>query len=784
MNDDHRTTFVSEAREHITDLNNALLALEDDPTDAEAMDSVFRTAHTLKGNFAAMGFTDASQLAHALEDLLDDIRAGEMTVSSEVMDVTFEAVDRIEGAVDRIEAGEEEDVDVSDTVASIRRTMDEHTGESGSMADASDGEAAEPDEDTADSGEGASGARTATAAAGAASTEDGAAAGSDSEFRFGDEAAEFAHADAVPPFPDADRVVHGHVTVDTGEMPGVEAMFVLEALAEGFEGFELAPSREAIESGEYDGTFDVFLPDDEPAALAAGLETIGAVESFEVTQVRERTDEADAAGAGSEPEDTVQASDADGATGGAEDDTVAATASDAEAVDAAAPGASGAGSESDSGGGGAGNAESDTDAAPSADEIASVRVDVDRLDELHGLVEQLVTNRINIRRAVEAEEFESAKNSMSDLDKVTSRLQNTVMDMRLIPLRRVVSKLPRVVRDTAREAGKEVDFEMHGKDIELDRSILAEIGDPLIHILRNAVDHGIEPPAEREAAGKPPAGQIELRANRERDHVTITVTDDGAGLDADRLRRKAVTEGVLTEEEAAAMPDDEAHDLVFHPGLSTNDEVTDLSGRGVGMDVVHRTVEQLDGSVSVESTPGEGTTVRLQLPVSVAIVDVLFVAVGEQTYGIPIKNIDEITRGDDIEQLHGDEVVRHGDDVMPVVRLSEALDVGTGRGELAADGGSATGTGAGGSDATAGGDASAGTGMDLDTASAMDRSGGMLVRIRPSEREVALRCDRVKDQEEVVVKPLDGALSGISELSGTAILGDGNIIPILNVREL
>jgi two-component system chemotaxis sensor kinase CheA len=540
----------------------------------------------------------------------------------------------------------------------------------------------------------------------------------------------------VPTLPDADRVIHGRVTVDTGEMPGVEAMFVLEALAEGFEAFELAPSREAIEAGDYGGSFDVFLPDDEPAALSAALETVGAVASFSVTTVRKAGDEGAAAGNvgdGDAPDATDESAADDGG----------------DSADADGPG---------------------QDEEPSADDIASVRVDVDRLDELHGLVEQLVTNRINIRRALEDGSFEDARNGMNDLDKVTSRLQNTVMDMRLIPLRRVVSKLPRVVRDTARDSGKEVDFEMHGKDIELDRSILAEIGDPLIHVLRNAVDHGIEPPDEREAAGKPREGRIELRATRERDHVTIEVEDDGRGLDADRLRRKAVSEGVITEAEAEEMPDSAAHDLVFHPGLSTNDEVTDLSGRGVGMDVVNRTVEQLDGSVAVESTPGEGTLIQLELPVSVAIVDVLFVEVGDQSYGIPIKNIDEITPGGDIEVAHGTEVVRHGDEVIPVIRLGDALGTPD-RSDLAADGGEAQ---AAGGDSTA--DATPAGGTD---ASADD--GGMLVRIRPSEREVALRCDRVANQEEVVVKPLDGALSGISALSGTAILGDGNIIPILNV---
>jgi two-component system chemotaxis sensor kinase CheA len=725
---------------------------------------VFRTAHTLKGNFAAMGFTGASQLAHALEDLLDEIRAGEIPVTSEVMDVTFDGVDRIESAVAAIEAGEEEGVGAEETVEAIRETMAEHEGDGAAGGEGADDPAAAADhveaERVADDG----------GSSGEASSE-----------------ATFAHADAVPDLPDAERVVHASITVDADEMPGVEAMFVLEALAEGFEGFELVPGREAIETGDFDGSFDVFLPDDEPDALRAGLETVGAVESFTVTTVREAGDgaagevgDAGTGGAAEAVDGTVTAEGADSA------DVTGDGAEGADSADVTGDGAEDA--EGSEGGEGGADEGADPDDAPEADEISSVRVDVDRLDELHGLVEQLVTNRINIRRAVEEESFESAKNSMSDLDKVTSRLQNTVMDMRLIPLQRVVSKLPRVVRDTARDSGKEVDFEMHGKDIELDRSILAEIGDPLIHVLRNAVDHGIEPPDEREAAGKPRAGQVELRARRERDHVTITVSDDGGGLDADRLRQKAVSEGVLTEAAAAAMPDEDAHELVFHPGLSTNDEVTDLSGRGVGMDVVHRTVEQLDGSVSVSSTPGEGTTFQLELPVSVAIVDILFVQVNDQSYGIPIKNIDEITRDDDIEMLGGDEVVRHGEDVLPVVRLSEALavegaDMSGGGSGLAADGGEPGGGGT--AEAAGANDGHTGTQDGLGGATgAMESDGGMLVRIRPSEREVALRCDRVKDQEEVVVKPLDGALSGISSLSGTAILGDGNIIPILNVREI
>ena len=682
MNDDHVHAFVSECRESITDLNNALLTLEDDPDDDEAIESVFRTAHTLKGNFGAMGFSNASELAHVLEDLLDEIRAGEIGVTPEIMDAAFEGVDRIETIVDEIDSEGDSDTNPDETTARLRAAI-----EGGTASD--------------------------DAAGGDSAT------GSD---------AAFTDAEIPPPIEGAEGVVHARVGVDPGGMLSVDAMLILEPLAEAFDGLETTPARDEVEEGNYDGTFDVFVPGGDEDALVSELDAIGAVETFEVSD--------------------LGATDGDALDGDSE----------TEPPENAEPDPS-ADAGSGSGGPSGGN------------DISSVRVDVDRLDELHSLVEQLVTGRITIRRAIENGDVESASASLNDFDKVTSRLQNTVMDMRLIPLRRVVSNLPRVVRDVARSQGKELSFEMHGQDIELDRSILSEIEDPLIHVLRNAVDHGIEPPEEREAAGKPREGTIELDAARQRDHVTITVSDDGGGIDPDAMRRKAIEEGVVPKAEAESMRDDEAYDLVFHPGFSTAGEVTDVSGRGVGMDVVHSTVDQLDGTVDVDSTPGEGTTVELRLPVSVAIVNVLFVEVGEQEYGIPIKNIDELTHASDTETVNGTAVVRHDDEVYPVIRLEEALDLGD-----------ADAFGAGDDGGTPDGPVAADGGATPDPDGGPDD--GMLVRIRESVRPVALRCDSFSDQEEVVVKPLEGSLSGIPGLSGTAILGDGNIVPILDVVSL
>jgi two-component system chemotaxis sensor kinase CheA len=661
MTEEYVQAFVHESEEQLTDLNNSLLALESDPDDQEAMDDIFRTAHTLKGNMGAMGYDEASDLAHAIEDLLDELRDGEMEVTPEVMDLVFAGVDRLELAVESIDEDGTVDVETADLEDDIRAVI-----------------------------------------------EDGDATGGDGD------------ANAESDSSDADQVDTFDVAVDIGdsEMKGVDGMLVLEAIREECDLVEATPDPEAIEDGDYEDGFALVVASTTADELETTLDRVSAIEDATLSQ----------AGSGSDGEADVEAeTEAEATT-----DTEPAEANeDAESSD-----------DDDSTDSGSNGTTGETNG--SSREISSVRVDVDQLDDLHGLVEQLVTSRIKLRRAVDDGDVGSATDTLGELDKITGNLQNTVMDMRLIPMRKVISKFPRLVRDLAREQEKEIDFRMEGQDIELDRTILTEISDPLMHILRNAVDHGIEPPAERETAGKDPEGTIELRASRERDHVTITVEDDGRGLDVDELRKKALEKGVRNEAELDSMDDSEVYDLVFHPGFSTADEVTDVSGRGVGMDVVHSTVKQLDGSVNVESEYGEGTTVTLRLPVTVAIVKVLFVEVGDEEYGIPIKNIDEVSRIPTVETINEQPMIEHDEDIYPVVDLASELNV---PGE------------------TLNGD-------------------GMLLRIRKSERRAALRCDAVNKQEEVVVKPLEGVLSGIPGLSGTAVLGDGNIVPILDVVTL
>jgi two-component system chemotaxis sensor kinase CheA len=379
------------------------------------------------------------------------------------------------------------------------------------------------------------------------------------------------------------------------------------------------------------------------------------------------------------------------------------------------------------------------------DETQSVRVDIDRVDELLNLVEGLVTTRARLRRAVESgESLAAIDQEIDDLEDLVGELQDTVMDVRLMPLSTVANRLPRTVRDIARDQDKRVSFEMEGGDVEIDRSILDDIDDPLMHLVRNAVDHGIEPPEERETADKDPEGTVVLRARRQRDQVVIEVEDDGRGLDPDRLREEAVEQGFLSREAAEELSDEEIYDLVFEPGFSTTEDVSDVSGRGVGMDVVSTTVGSVGGAVSIESEPGEGTIVSMTLPVTVAISDVLFVRSGEEEFGVPLKAVEEIGGMERVEMVDGEECLVDGEDAYPILRLAETLE----------------------------------------TRGATRNDEGKLVQLRQDVREIAIHCDEVRGQQEVVVRPFEGVLGDIPGLSGATVLGEGDVVNILDVNTL
>ncbi|MFC4548820.1 MULTISPECIES: ATP-binding protein [Halorussus] len=410
------------------------------------------------------------------------------------------------------------------------------------------------------------------------------------------------------------------------------------------------------------------------------------------------------------------------------------------------------------------DAGADSERAGDFDRLQAMTVDVDTADRLLDVAEELSLTHLRLDEAVGPDTDDAIREEVSNLLRTVTEYRRTVMDVRLMPLSAAVETIPRTVRDVARAQDKEVDLDVGDAEVELDRSILDRLRDPLVHLARNAVDHGIESPDEREAAGKPREGTVEIRTERVGDEVVVELADDGRGVDPEAVRERAVEAGVLGFEEAEDLSDDETYDLLFEPGLTTTDEVTDVSGRGVGMDVVRRTVADLDGSVAVESEPGVGTTVRLRVPVSIALTEVLFVSAAGRTFGIPMSSVEQVTPAPPVETEDGREVVRRSDldlvgglpegveaaDAYPLVRLPSALDLPDAgeHGERDAD------------DVT------------------------QVVWIRSEAERIAVSVDRIVTTQEVVVRPYGDLLADVPGVGGATTLGDGEAVNVLEVSSL
>ena len=403
--------------------------------------------------------------------------------------------------------------------------------------------------------------------------------------------------------------------------------------------------------------------------------------------------------------------------------------------------------------------ERDTDkkvpAASSNSAVAqeqTIRVEVKRLDHLMNLIGELVLgkNRLlkiydDVEERYEGEKFlEELNQVVSSLSLVTTDIQLAVMKTRMLPIAKVFNKFPRMIRDLSRDLGKQIDLEISGEETELDKSIVEEIGDPLVHIIRNSCDHGIEDPETRKAMGKPEKGLVQLKAYNEGNHIVVEIVDDGKGLDADMLKAKSIEKGIITEREADAMSEKEAFGLIFKPGFSTAAKVTNVSGRGVGMDVVKTNIEKLNGIIDIESEVGKGTVMKLKIPLTLAIIQSLLVGTQEEFYAIPLASVLETVRVpiDDIYTIDGKNVLRLRDEVLSLVRLSDVFGV-----EKVFDGGDHT----------------------------------YVVIIGVAEAKLGIIVDTLVGQEEIVIKSMGDYLQNIPGIAGATIRGDGRVTLIIDV---
>lgn len=379
--------------------------------------------------------------------------------------------------------------------------------------------------------------------------------------------------------------------------------------------------------------------------------------------------------------------------------------------------------------------------------IRSVRVGIEKLDTVVNLVGELVINKGRLVQIARKYGIKELGDTMSIVERTITDLQYEIMQMRMVSVEHIFNRFPKLVRDLCRKLSKEVEFIIEGKEIELDRTVLDEIVEPLIHLLRNAIDHGIEPPEERESKGKNRKGRVRLTAQRERGHVSITVEDDGRGIDVQKVKAKAVAKGLISEADAARLSNADASALIFTPGFSTADAATETSGRGVGMDVVKSKVEALGGTVEITSEKDCGTRITLRLPLTTAIIQALLISVGDELYAIPLSSVVEVVRWSDlngnVRQLHGEQVMLLRGSLLPLLSLRCLLELPNG-----------------------------------------EEKPNAVVVVERSGEKLGLFVDSIIEQQEIVVKPLGKLLQGVKGLSGFTILGDGRVVPILDVLTL
>jgi two-component system chemotaxis sensor kinase CheA len=629
----YKQIYIVESRENHEMLVRNLLVLEGGGN-AEAIDEIFRAAHTLKGMSASMGYLAMERLCHAMEDKFHLVRDRSLDIQPELIDLLLACTDRIEELLDGIEAGDISSRGSDDLITLLNGWRGHGQPE--------------PPEQQISSGK----------------EDESTEAGSS-------------------PSPECPCYHLTIKTVPDCPMKDLRAMLALENLEELGRIVSTTPCRDDIENGRFPDAFTVVI---ESLAGDAALKT--AASGVDIAEVRVSEEET------TEPGERLAV-----------------------------------------------NAPSRVQAEKSK-EVKNIRVDIGRLDQMMNLVEDLVINRGRLKQIAARNGTKELDDAINLMGRSIADLQNLMMNIRMIPLAHIFNRFPRVVRDVAHHDGKQVEFIVEGGDTELDRSIMDGLSDPLLHLIRNAVNHGIEPPEVRTAQGKAPGGTVRLSARRDRENVLIEIQDDGRGIDDERVRAKAVEKGIISPDEAGALTRDEIIQLLFRPGFSTAETVTDISGRGVGLDVVKKAIETLKGSIQVESVNGGGTTFRLALPPTIAIVDVMMVRIGGRRCAIPVTNVVEVAvlRPEAIRHIAGKEVLLLRDEVLSLRRLEDMFGTANGR--------------------------------------------DIVIVVQHQNKKVGLAIDAVDGQQEVVIKPLNNLFGSCQGIGGVTIPGDGEVVSVLDISTL
>lgn len=679
--------FIEESKEHLQGLNQSLLQLEQNPGDTAMINEIFRVAHTLKGMSGTMGFSKMAKFTHDMEDVLDALRSDQIKISPALIDTLFKCLDALENYLNNIVSSGSEGNEGYENIIQVLKNIKANKGDTAAVPPAAAEEAA--------------------AAAAPALLEKAAAHIDINQYE--------------------QNVINKAVEMDLNTyqigvalnrgclLKAARAFIIFQTLERYGEIIKSEPPIEDIEDEKFDFEFTVVVISKESEDFfVKELNSIAEVENVDISvleskpvlseesirPVRERIPNPGIAVVEEESEERQE------------------------------------------------NKAGKQSAVAKPKTGKTVRVDIDRLDILMNLVSELIIIKTRLEGLEVMDRSQRYNEAVEYMERITTNLHDAVMKVRMVPVETVFNRFPRMIRDISKELGKDISLTMSGEETELDRTVIDEIGDPLIHLLRNSVDHGIEGVDKRKSAGKPVEGHIFLRAYQAGNNVIIEVEDDGQGLPLDVIRKKAIDRGLVSKEQAANLSKKEIIDFVFAPSFSTADKITDISGRGVGLDVVRTKIEALGGVVEVETEPGKGSKFIIRLPLTLAIIQALLVLINGEKYAIPLNAIKEIINisPEDIKMVQKQEVILLRDTVVPIVRLDKVLDVPE-IGEKVQ--------------------------KQLTT-----------VIVRKGDKLSGFLVDSLIGQQEIVIKSLGKLLHGIKCIAGATILGDGNVALIVDVNSL
>lgn len=648
--------FFEESEEHLQALNENVLILEQSPGNMDVVGEIFRSAHTFKGMSASMGFTEMADLTHKMENVLDEIRHGHVSVSAAVVDVIFECIENLEQMVTDVQQGGMGNIDASSTKQKLEALL-----KGDAVSDMKQPEA------------------------------------NDERDR------------------NAEDLCEIHISIEKQAiLKAVRAIMCIEALHNLGEVVKTVPTIEEIEADTFDFEFTVYMKTEESEEeIKQTVLHVSEIEKVEVKQVEQavKTVEKEAALHTPQEEKTVLKKVGN------------------EPANVQAKGKSTRG------------------------ENRSIRVQLEKIERLMNMFEETVIERGRIDELAASIQNKELIEHLNRLGDISKDIQNVLLNMRMVPIETVFNRFPRMVRKLAKELGKQIDLQITGEDTEVDKIVIDEIGDPLVHLIRNAIDHGIEKVEDRRNAGKHETGIIKLEAFHSGNHVVIQISDDGSGISKERVLKKAIANGVVIEAEANKLTDREIYDLIFQPGFSTAEVVSDLSGRGVGLDVVKHTIHSLGGHLIIDSEEGKGSTFRIELPLTLSIIQSMLVQTNETRYALPLGNIVEAIRikKEDIQTLQGKDVLNYRNQIIEVKHLSVVF-----------------------------GETSLSEVFD-----SYDNQMVPVLIVRNTHRSYGLIVNTIIGQREIVLKSLgDFFADSANYFSGATILGDGRVVLILNPEGL